>query len=92
MLMRDMDVIKIYEATMKNGNRVHLYFEHPVVENPKVIENAEVVDEPEDPDNSPPSPYNPHHITPHHITLHDTTLHHRTLHHMCQPLNVQGTK
>ncbi|RYR04071.1 hypothetical protein Ahy_B06g083620 [Arachis hypogaea] len=41
LLRVDMDVVRMYEATMKNGNRINLYTEHPV-DQPVVVEIKEL--------------------------------------------------
>ncbi|RYR59524.1 hypothetical protein Ahy_A05g025417 [Arachis hypogaea] len=41
LLRVDMDVVRMYEAAMKNGNRVNVYTEHPV-DQPVVVEDKEL--------------------------------------------------
>ncbi|RYR01954.1 hypothetical protein Ahy_B06g080815 [Arachis hypogaea] len=41
LLRADMDVVRMYEAAMKNGNRINLYTEHPV-DQPVVVEVKEL--------------------------------------------------
>ncbi|RYR73442.1 hypothetical protein Ahy_A02g007792 [Arachis hypogaea] len=41
LLRVDMDVVRMYEAAMKNGNRIHLYTEHPV-DQPVVVQVKEL--------------------------------------------------
>ena len=37
LLRVDMDIVKLYEAAVKNGNRIYLYTEHPV-NDPVIVE------------------------------------------------------
>ncbi|RYR01475.1 hypothetical protein Ahy_B06g080344 [Arachis hypogaea] len=41
LLRVDMDVVRMYEAAMKNGNRVNVYTEHPM-DQPVVVEDKEL--------------------------------------------------
>ncbi|RYR08308.1 hypothetical protein Ahy_B05g075922 [Arachis hypogaea] len=41
LLRVDMDVVKMYEAAMKNGNKINVYIEHPV-DQPVVVEDKEL--------------------------------------------------
>ncbi|RYR38541.1 hypothetical protein Ahy_A09g043590 [Arachis hypogaea] len=40
-LRRDDDVVKLCDAALKNKNRVHLYFEHPVDADPELVDVVE---------------------------------------------------
>ncbi|QHN91972.1 uncharacterized protein DS421_17g579610 [Arachis hypogaea] len=40
-LRRDADVAKLCDAALKNENRVHLYFEHPVDADPELVDEVE---------------------------------------------------
>ncbi|RYQ82068.1 hypothetical protein Ahy_B10g100647 [Arachis hypogaea] len=40
-LKRDADVVKLCDAALKNKNRVHLYFEHPVDADPELVDIVE---------------------------------------------------
>ncbi|RYQ91143.1 hypothetical protein Ahy_B09g097022 [Arachis hypogaea] len=42
-LRRDADVVKLCEAALRNENRVHLYFEHPVDAEPEYVDEAELI-------------------------------------------------
>ncbi|MED6139884.1 hypothetical protein PIB30_088106 [Stylosanthes scabra] len=42
MIRTDDDVVNMCEATLMNGRKIHLYFEHPVIANPDVIEPVDV--------------------------------------------------
>ncbi|RYR25825.1 hypothetical protein Ahy_B02g059839 [Arachis hypogaea] len=42
-LRRDADVVKMCDAALRNENRVHLYFEHPVDADPEYVDEAEVL-------------------------------------------------
>ncbi|RYQ92577.1 hypothetical protein Ahy_B09g098801 isoform B [Arachis hypogaea] len=42
-LRRDADVVKLCDAALRNENRVHLYFEHPVDADPEYVDEAEVI-------------------------------------------------
>ena len=64
LLQRDMNVVKMCEVAIKNGNKVHLDFEHPVANNPKVVDVPETLECSYPPHNPP---ITPHHITHHHI-------------------------
>ncbi|RYQ83995.1 hypothetical protein Ahy_B10g102888 [Arachis hypogaea] len=44
-LRRDVDVAKMCEATEKNENRIELFFEHPVMDNPPIEDDVEVEDD-----------------------------------------------
>ena len=78
LLRRDMDVVKMCEATIKNGNRVHLYFEHPMVDNPKVVDVSKALE------------CSPSHTTPPHNTSAYNSTPHTTLE--VSPLKSPGGK
>ncbi|RYQ83087.1 hypothetical protein Ahy_B10g101712 [Arachis hypogaea] len=46
-LKRDVDVVKLCDAALKNENRVHLYFEHPIDIDPEYVDEFEVSDDEE---------------------------------------------